>query len=270
MKSNGLERLIRNIMERARRDKTGRLIGYTSALKALEDEIKRQTQKDLKKSETAVKQALSREYYGFKKAGFKKSVPGLAAYKLDDLTPALRRELKRKTEEALSYIQSANETNMNNLKNRFINWATNPTPVADEGLKVEPISRKERAVIKDQTQKLEGNLAEIVAKESGAWGYVWHNRKDRRVVGNPAGLYPDGGNETHGNHWEREGKIYLLDDSPALRYGWIKPTKNYPLSSTLTDGRPKQAPGCRCWAAYLYKLSDAPEEILTEKGVKRL
>lgn len=220
------------------------------------------------KAEKNVKEALSREFSLFKKKGFR-SIKGLKAYRLRDFTDKLRAELKRQTEISLSYINADDVKDMESLRNRFINWATNPTEEErKKGIKLKDNKSHERFVIKDQSRKLEGNLARIVADEVGAFGFIWHNRRDIRVVGNPNGLYKKGTAE-HGDHWEREGKLYLIENSKALKKGLIKPTKEVKMESELSDGRPSQAIGCRCWAEYLYRLGDIPErfrDCLTEKG----
>lgn len=90
---------------------------------------------------------------------------------------------------------------------------------------------KERAsfIARDQTAKLNGVLAEARHTDAGVTHYVWRTAGDRRVVGTPGGLYPNG-SRLHGNHYERNGKIY----------SWKKPP---------VDGPPGQAIGCRCIAA---------------------
>lgn len=87
---------------------------------------------------------------------------------------------------------------------------------------------KAKFIARDQTAKLTGDLNQARQMDNGIEEYTWHNSQDRRVVGNPSGLYPKG-NRVHGDHWDREGKVYRWDTPPA-------------------DGAPGHAPGCRCFA----------------------
>lgn len=87
---------------------------------------------------------------------------------------------------------------------------------------------KAKFIARDQTAKLTGDLNQARQEDNGIEEYTWHNAQDRRVVGNPAGLYPKG-NRVHGNHWKREGETF----------SWAKPPE---------DGHPGHAPNCRCYA----------------------
>ena len=83
-------------------------------------------------------------------------------------------------------------------------------------------------IARDQTAKLTGDLNQARQQDNGIDEYTWHNAQDRRVVGNPSGLYPKG-NRVHGDHWDREGKTF----------SWAIPPG---------DGHPGHAPNCRCYA----------------------
>lgn len=83
-------------------------------------------------------------------------------------------------------------------------------------------------IARDQTAKLTGDLNQARQQDNGIDEYTWHNAQDRRVVGNPSGLYPKG-NRVHGDHWDREGKTF----------SWSAPPE---------DGHPGHAPNCRCYA----------------------
>lgn len=95
--------------------------------------------------------------------------------------------------------------------------------------KIGSISKnKAKFIARDQTAKLTGDLNQTRQADNGIDEYYWKNSQDRRVVGNPSGLYPKG-NRAHGNHWDREDQVY----------SWAKPP---------ADGHPGHAPGCRCYA----------------------
>lgn len=91
-----------------------------------------------------------------------------------------------------------------------------------------------KVIARDQTSKLNGNLNAVRQMDLGIEEYIWQTARDRRVVGNPAGLYPKG-NRMHGNHYERQGHVFE----------WTKPPE---------DGHPGQAIQCRCYADPLIRM----------------
>ena len=109
---------------------------------------------------------------------------------------------------------------------------------------------KERAsfIARDQTAKLNSVLAEARQTDAGVTHYVWRTAGDRRVVGTPGGLYPKG-NRTHGNHYERDGKIY----------DWKKPP---------VDGPPGRAPNCRCISSPVINPAELRTVDLTTGAVR--
>lgn len=95
--------------------------------------------------------------------------------------------------------------------------------------KIGSISKnRAKFIARDQTAKLTGDLNQVRQADNGIDEYTWHNAQDRRVVGNPSGLYPKG-NRVHGDHWDREGETFSWSNPPF-------------------DGHPGHAPNCRCYA----------------------
>lgn len=92
-----------------------------------------------------------------------------------------------------------------------------------------------RLIARDQTHKANIAITQQRQTALGITQYVWRTSKDERVVGNPGGLYPQG-NRVHGNHWERDGKVFNWDDPPF-------------------DGHPGYAINCRCTAQPVVDLS---------------
>jgi SPP1 gp7 family putative phage head morphogenesis protein len=82
-----------------------------------------------------------------------------------------------------------------------------------------------KLIARDQTSKLNSAINQARQQSVGIEEYIWRTSKDERVVGNPAGLYPDG-NRKHNKHWQREGK----------KFKW---------SSPPPDGHPGQPINCR-------------------------
>lgn len=101
--------------------------------------------------------------------------------------------------------------------------------LADRIRNVMGIARERASVIaRDQTAKLNSQMAQARQEDAGVTHYIWRTAGDRRVVGNPGGLYPTG-NPKHGNHFERNGMLFAWSDPPE-------------------DGHPGEAILCRCVA----------------------
>lgn len=96
--------------------------------------------------------------------------------------------------------------------------------------------REARRIARDQTSKLCTSLNAIRQQDAGINRYTWRNSQDQRVVGNPAGLYPQG-NAVHGDHWQREGQVFRWDQPPE-------------------DGHPGQPIHCRCTAEPIIDLDE--------------
>lgn len=88
--------------------------------------------------------------------------------------------------------------------------------------------RRAELIARDQTAKLNSKLNEGRQKAAGVKEYIWSTVGDDRVVGTPGGMYPEG-NDKHGDHFEREGKVFSWDNPPH-------------------DGHPGEAINCRCRA----------------------
>jgi uncharacterized protein with gpF-like domain len=101
--------------------------------------------------------------------------------------------------------------------------------------KVGGISKnRAKFIARDQTAKLTSSLNQIRQEDNGIESYIWKTARDQRVVGTPGGTYPKG-TRGHGNHYEREGKVFKWSEPPS-------------------DGQPGQAYNCRCYAAPVMDL----------------
>ena len=103
-------------------------------------------------------------------------------------------------------------------------------------------STKNRAkfIARDQSATISGQLNQRRSKNLGSVGYKWINSRDRRVRGNPSGLYPN----TPFDHWHRHGEYFLwtkINNPPIAPNG--KPFRQPP-----GDGSPGVPIGCRCTA----------------------
>jgi len=90
--------------------------------------------------------------------------------------------------------------------------------------------------LSDEAFKTQSGIARRVQGYAGGTKYIWRTMKDLRVVGTPGGLYPVG-NDVHGNHYDREGKVFEWANPPF-------------------DGHPGTAPGCRCQAIPLIGVNN--------------
>jgi hypothetical protein len=236
-----------------------------------------------------IRTTLKRAYNRYLSGGYIQNNPGIQAYRLKDLAPQFRKALDNSVVNSLSLIKTQNTQTMLKLESVFRNWAMVPSkqlrasltdPKAIEShLKNEILNEKDlryqtvkhlNFIMKDQSNKLNAAMQRITANELGAIGFIWRNSRDRRVVGDPGGLYPVANNpKMHGDHYHREGKLYLFRDTWAIKSGYIVPRAGAVYVDTLSDGEPGIPIGCRCLALSIFNLENIPNEysgILTKKG----
>lgn len=232
-----------------------------------------------KNSAARVKKQLTKEYYDYCKEDFIKNNVGLKGWRIEELRPEFRDQLKQRIDYSLSLIKTQSQENMLKLENRFRNWINLKTlGVGDKttlkqavGFEKEHKKNKKhlKFILRDQTMKLASSYDEIVANHYDAICFIWKTRKDNRVSGNPAGKYPkaDLNSKTHGNHYIRQGRYYFYENSWAIKQGLINKSK-IELVSSLKDGMPGKPIGCRCYATNLYELTDIPKQLLSKKGLE--
>jgi len=97
-----------------------------------------------------------------------------------------------------------------------------------------------KRIARDQVNKFNGQLTKIRQTQLGVKRYVWQSMEDRRVRGNPTGIYPS----ARPSHWDRDGKIFSWNNPPI-------------------GGHPGQAVLCRCFAEPV--LTDIIDEINSKK-----
>lgn len=266
MNNETLDTTSPNILERGSQILSGCIKTY---LQKQMRELRRKTTYDLKQG-----------YYNYINTDYKRQNPGLNTYRLQEIKKPLRQELQVRTGYALALIKTQTEQNLNKLKGRFIDWINQQTLGDDKQSLKEMLDldklryqnkRHQQFIITDQYHKMIGNFDDIVANHFEALGFIWKNRKDKRVAGNPTGINPkpDKNSPMHGNHWVRENKIYLYEQSWAKTAKLIKAPDGYEVSD-LKDGPPGMPIGCRCYRVNLYELNELPKDYLTEKGKKYL
>lgn len=241
--------------------------------------VNKQLKKDFFDKEKLIKQALKKTYNLFIKKGSYDISPAIVKYKIQDLKPAFKKELEKSINNSLSLCKTQDIAFLNKVKNSLLNYCSNTQLKRTQYLFFDNVLPKnynnikyQKMVIRDQQKKMVGNMAYITATRNDAIGFIWKNRKDIRVVGNPAGLYPDG-NSKHNNHWNRENKLYLFKNSSFIKKGLIKKNKDVEWAEEIPDGLPSQAINCRCTMRILYRLYEIPDSyksIITQKGLKEL
>ena len=252
-------------------------------VRAIDKGIKKDYDKVLKSVNKEVRSKLKNEYNQFIKKGVFRTAPSLQKYKIEDLKPDFRKELESRINVSLSYITTQDKNTIEEIKNRLMNFASIPHPnknlkeleydfwndvLPEKAKKNYKTNKWQNMIIRDQQHKLVSNMTYITATKNNAIGFIWKNRKDIRVVGNPSGLYPSG-NKMHNDHWKREGKLYLFRNSEALKKGLIKKTKDVQYADEIEDGLPGIPINCRCTMRLIYRLYEIPSEyknIITQKG----
>ena len=252
-------------------------------IRAIDKGIKKDYDKVLKSVNKEVRSKLKNEYNQFIKKGVFRTAPSLQKYKIEDLKPDFKKELESRINVSLSYIKTQDQNTIEEIKNRLMNFASIPHPnknlkeleydfwndvLPEKAKKNYKTSKWQNMIIRDQQHKLTSNMTYITAMKNDAIGFIWKNRKDIRVVGNPSGLYPSG-NKIHNNHWKREGKLYLFRNSEAIKKGLIKKTKDVQYADEIEDGLPGIPINCRCTMRLIYRLYEIPAEyknIITKKG----
>lgn len=121
---------------------------------------------------------------------------------------------------------------------------------------VDPLKHA-KAIAEREGQLLKAALDAYEAKKNLCVGFLWITMGDDRVVGNPAGKYPNVYDETaHGNHWERHEKVVLYNkedyDFVAKECG----TAGLVHISKIKDGFPSKPYGCRCVAIQIDTLQE--------------
>lgn len=114
------------------------------------------------------------------------------------------------------------------------------------------------SMLDDSIHRLRADLNNTTAKEYGAFGYIWKNQQDLRVVGNPHGIYPIIKDPiAHGNHWNRQDKLYLYQDAPSkIKQELNKRGIKFELDKDLLDGSPGEPYGCRCYRINIFNIKN--------------
>ena len=196
-----------------------------------------------------------------------KAHPGVAQYTIELIKPKLRAELDRRILASANLITLNREASIARTLKRFAGWASSipmgGTEVRQRKEVKEQVRRgisalpfEERRVIIDQGHKLNAAINDIVAVDGGAIALIWRHVNERSEAYTPR---PE--------HEARDGKIYVLRDTWALKDGLIKLAGAQYYDTITAVGEEIY---CRCTAEYLYALRDLPGNMLTSKGRAKL
>jgi hypothetical protein len=192
---------------------------------------------------------------------------GISEFTLAAIKPKLRAELDRRILASADLIKLNRSRAIEQTLQRFTGWATSipigGTRAEDKRETAKKIKKGiaglsfvDRRVIIDQGHKLTSAIQDIVAVDGGAIAMRWHHIKENSAAYTPR---PE--------HEDRDGVIYLIRDSWALKKGLLKVGKTKFTDQTT---RPGQEVFCRCTGEYLYNLRDLPSEMISPKGQAEL
>jgi hypothetical protein len=192
--------------------------------------------------------------------------PGVEAFTLAKLKPALRDELDKRIRASADLIKLNRQEAIDKTMRRFAGWASSvPAGGAAEPKKRETkdeikrgiagLGYIERRVIIDQGHKLVSNIHAVIAEEGGALAGKWHSHWRQ-----PNYDYRE-------DHKERDEVVYLMRNSWARDEGLVKAGPGG-FADDITQ--PGEEVNCRCFYEYIYNLRDMPEEMLTAKGKRTL
>ena len=239
--------------------------GYTSEtdLKRWVKILKESAEKSVKspiKLEKGTKSALNGTYKRLitQKNALKRH-KGINKSTLDKFAPIFKKELDRRILVSQNIIDLHRETAINDTIRKFQGWATSIPPGGSSAVdKIEERSRIKKAlialpylvdnVIHDQEHKLSTVIHELIAEKGGAIAMVWHS------------LWRLPGYKYRPDHKEKDQQIYLLKDSWARQKGLVAGTY---YEDDVAVG---VLPNCKCFAEYIYDVSELPTTLLTSKG----
>lgn len=142
----------------------------------------------------------------------------------------VRQVFKISVEQNLQLIKTLSQRQLSRFKNTVLtnlqSGEYNAAKIIEQLTKDFGMTKRHaKFIARDQSHKLIASLSLARYENIGVREYTWKNAHDRRVRGNPGGLYPN----AKYNHWTREGKTFSFDDPPP-------------------DGNPGMPYNCRCYA----------------------
>jgi hypothetical protein len=213
--------------------------------------------------EASVRRVLGKVYdqQVTKGAIFKKN-PGVERFTIEQLKPAMRQELDKRILAGVNLIKLNRKRSVDTTLQRFSGWATSipaggtkAQSKSEETTKLRKSFRslpfEDRRVAIDQGHKLASAINEIVATGNNAIAVEWHSH------------WRQPGYNYRKDHKERDEQIYLIRPSWALEKGLVKVGKAGYYDEIT---KPAEEVFCRCYAVFIYNLTEMPLDMLTKKG----
>lgn len=188
--------------------------------------------------------------------------PGVSPFTLERVKPRLRAALDRRIVAAANLIRDNRQRAIAQTLQRFSGWVSSVPPGGTRSIdrrQVKQTARKalaslpfeERRVLIDQGHKFTANLSDLLATDGGAIAGVWHSH------------WRQTGYDYREDHKERDGKLFLVRDSWAIKRGLVNVG-----GQTYTDEitKPGEEVYCRCYYRWLYGLDRLPDALLTRLG----
>jgi hypothetical protein len=192
-----------------------------------------------------------------------KAHDGVEKFKLNMIAPHLRGDLDRAILASANLIKLNREQARAKTLSRFSGWLTS-IPKGGTGAALNRAKLKqeiskplrslpfvERRVLIDQGHKLNASISSVLARDGGAIACRWFSH------------FRQAGYDYREDHRERDGLVYLIRDTWAVKEGFVK-VSSAGWSDTITQ--PAEEPFCRCSWTYLYHVRQLPEEMITAKG----
>jgi len=200
------------------------------------------------------------------RGGIARYHPGIERFTLQRVAPHLRAELDRRILASADLIKLNREQVIAKTLQRFQGWATSiPGGGSDATSKLQTAKEvrkalarlpfEERRVLIDQGHKFTANLSNILAQDGGAIALIWHSH------------WRQAGYDYREDHKDRDGLVYAIRGSWAVRDGFIRPGSAGYYDDITAVG---EEIFCRCYAQYIYALRDLPAEMLTKRGAEEL
>jgi hypothetical protein len=192
--------------------------------------------------------------------------PGVERFTVARINPKLRLELERRIMASAQLIKLNRAEMIEKTVRRFSGWATSVPKGGSETVDKREVRAEinkplqslpfvERRLLTDQGHKLNASISAVIAEDNNAIAAQWYSRW-RSLNYN---YRPD--------HKERDGLIYLIRDSWAVKAGLVKVG---PAGWSDEITQPGEEISCRCRWVYLYHLRQLPDDMLAVKGKEAL
>lgn len=187
---------------------------------------------------------------------------GIPAFKLEQIRYGLHAELRRRIQVGVDLIKLNRSAAVEQALQRFAGWASSVPAGGSDAVSRKETGEKvrrsiaalpfvERRVVIDQGHKLVAAVNDIVARDGGAIAMRWHH------------IHPGPHYDSRPEHLARDGKVFLIRDSWAVRDGLVKLAGGKYLDQI---DQPGEKIFCSCSGIYLYVPSRLPPQMWTAKG----